>query len=268
MNHKNYISKVQQNYTVKNNLNYMKHIKNNFLVVSDYSWLPQDIEDSWVHKYSDNYLIYDKAHRLPQSDKVKWQKNVGQNHYDMFDFIVTHYDSLPECTIFCRSCFMWPKDTGIPKFDSTGKRISTGNCTEDYFLKNANNTTFTELQDFTTEPWRFDGFNNKIGPDNSYLERNTPHYFYKHPGKYYTNLNTFLKDMYKDPPHLEYIRFSPGGNYIIPKSYILKYSKHFYEKIKDILSGDIITGEIHMIERITYFMFTENWEVKDEYAKK
>ena len=66
----------------------MKHIKDTFLVVSDYNWLPENIEESWVHKLTDNYLIYDKYHRYEQSDKVKHQKNVGQNIYDMFDFIV------------------------------------------------------------------------------------------------------------------------------------------------------------------------------------
>ena len=245
----------------------MKHIKENFLVVSDYNWLPDNLEESWVNKYSDNYLIYDRYHRYPESDKVKWQKNVGQNHYDMFDFIINNYDNLPECTIFCRSCFMWPKDTGVAVYEADGRRRSSGNCTEEFFLKNANNNFFTELQDFTSEPWRFNGIANKIGPNNSYLVENKSWYFYKHPGKYYTNLNTFLKDMYKNPPQLDYVRFSPGGNYIIPKQYILKYSKSFYERIREIMSWEIITGEIHMIERITYHMFMDDWEVVDKYKK-
>ncbi len=75
----------------------MSIIKNNFLVVSDYNWLPDNLEESWIHKYTDNYLIYDKYHRdnWKESDKIIKQKNVGQNHYDMFDFIVTNYDNLP-----------------------------------------------------------------------------------------------------------------------------------------------------------------------------
>jgi hypothetical protein len=65
-----------------------KKIQKNFVVASDYNWLPENIEDSWVHKYTDNYLIYDKFHRFKESDKIKHQLNVGQNIYDMFDFIV------------------------------------------------------------------------------------------------------------------------------------------------------------------------------------
>ena len=62
----------------------MSLIKENFLVVSDYNWLPEKIEDSWVHKWTNNYLIYDRAHRFKESDKVKHQINVGQNIFDIF----------------------------------------------------------------------------------------------------------------------------------------------------------------------------------------
>lgn len=243
----------------------MKLIKKNFLVVSDYNWLPENLEHSWVEKYTDNYLIYDRYHRFPESKKVKHQKNVGQNVYDIFDFIITHYDNLPEATIFCRACFMWPKDTGTPRFDETGKRLSTGNCSEEYFQKVCNNTTITELQDFTSEPWRINGHMNKIGPDNSYLELNNSWYFSIAKPKYYTDINTFFSDMYVDPPVQEYIRFSPGANYIIPRENILKYSKKFYERIRNILSWDIIVGEAHMLERAIYTIFTCNYKVKDEY---
>ena len=46
-------------------------IEKNFLVVSDYNWLPEDLNESWIHKYTDNYLIYDRYHRFPESDKIK-----------------------------------------------------------------------------------------------------------------------------------------------------------------------------------------------------
>lgn len=243
----------------------MKHIKNNFLVVSDYNWLPENLEESWIHKYSDNYLIYDRYHRFKESDKVKHQKNVGQNIYDIFDFIVTNYNNLPENTIFCRACFLNAKDDGIIRYDQNNRRISTGNCSEEYFLKNANNTHLTELQDFFTEPWRFNGWANKIGPDNSYLELNQNWYFASYKGKYYNNINVFFNDIYENPPDQKYIRFSPGGNYIVPKTNILKYNVKFYEKIKNILSWDVIVGEAHMLERALYTIFACDYEIKKEF---
>ena len=87
----------------------MKRITNSFVVVSDYGWLPENIEDSWVHKECESYLLLDKMHRFKESENVRHQKNVGQNVYDMFDFIVNNYDNLPNQTLFCRACLMFPR---------------------------------------------------------------------------------------------------------------------------------------------------------------
>ncbi len=247
-----------------------KHIKNNFLVVSDYNWLPNDLSQSWVSKYSDNYLIYDRYHRFDESVNVKRQKNVGQNIYDIFDFIVGNYDNLPETTIFCRAAFIFPKDNGTPRYDENGNKLSNGNCSMEHFLKVANNTTFTELHDYGPEVHGGGpGAWSKYGPDGSYLEINNSWYFGLAKGKYYTHgsgtYNKFMRDMYINPKIENFIRFSPGGNYIIPKTNILRYSKKFYERIKEILEWDVVVGEAHMLERALYTIFTCNWDVQDKY---
>jgi hypothetical protein len=240
-------------------------IRENFLVVSDYNWLDTDLKNSWVCRSTDNYIIYDRAHRFEVSEKVIHQKNVGQNIYDIFDFIVTHYDNLPEATIFCRAAFLFPKDTGTPRFDSDGKRLSTGNCSEEFFTQNCNNKNFTELQDFFTEDWRFSGYDNKRGPNGEYFEVNNSWYFGLQPSKYYTNITDFFNDMYVNPPFQQYLQFSPGGCYIIPKHLILRYSKLFYEKIREILSWSVLNAEAHMIERAITTIFTGTYEPKPEY---
>ena len=227
-------------------------IEKNFLVVSDYNWLPEDLNESWIHKYTDNYPIYDRYHRFPESDKIKWQKNVGQNIYDIFDFIITHYDNLPDNTIFCRASFLNPMENKKP--------LSAGNCRVETFEKLMNNTEFTPIEDHYHIP---EGNGHLKGDDGGYTEINTSWYFDSHPGKYYKNLNTFLYYMYVDPIIPSYIRFAPGGNYIIPKANILRYSKKFYEYIREILSWDILVGEAHMIERCLYTIFTCNWEVNE-----
>ena len=141
----------------------------NFIVVSDYNWLPDNIEDSWVHKNFSNYLIYDKFHRFEENDRVVKQKNVGQNHYDMFDFIVTNYDNLPEIIVFCRAACIFPKDIGTPRRDLDGNVLSNGNCVMETFLELASKKVFTEIQDFTSEPWRFNGHANKVGPETIHM---------------------------------------------------------------------------------------------------
>lgn len=243
----------------------MKHIKDNFLVVSDYNWLPNDITESWVDKYSDNYLIYDRYHRFEVSNKVVHQKNVGQNIYDIFDFIITHYDNLPNNTIFCRASFLNPKDTGTPRYDENGKVISNGNITLEHFLELSNNKYFTELNDFATEPWRFNGRDNKIGPDGSYLELNNNWYFGLQPNKYYNNIDVFFNDFYVSPKKMQYIRFSPGGCYVVPKSNILQYNIDFYKKIREIVGWSVLNAEAHMIERALYTIFNGDYKIKEEY---
>ncbi len=233
----------------------MKHITSNFLVISDYNWLPQNIEESWVHKYSDNYLIYDRAHRLEQSNRVQWQQNVGQNIYDMFDFIATHYDNLPEVMIFGRAAMIFPKGREKP--------LSNGTCNEEKFLQLANNTTFTELHDFGPEV--HNGHSSRYGPDGSYLEINNSWYFNHHHGKYFNNLNVFLQDVYVNPILPEYIRFAPGGSYIVPKRNILRYSKKFYEMVRMYVGWDVLTGEAHMLERSLYTIFTCDYEIQNKY---
>jgi hypothetical protein len=242
-----------------------KLIKLNFLVVSDYKWLPENLEDSWVHKLTDNYLIYDKFGR-PEWEgeaKVSKQKNLGQNIYDMFHFILTNYDNLPDVTIFCRAAILHPKDTGTPRLDKDGNRLSNGNCSEEKFIEVMNNEVVTELHDYGPEV--HNGHGSRLGPDGSFLELNSSWFFNHVPYKYYTNTNTFLSDMYKNPPQPQYIRFAPGGGYIIPKANMLKYSKKFYERIIEILSWDSVIAEAHMLERCIYTIFTCDWEVRDEY---
>lgn len=233
----------------------MKRVTNSFVVVSDYGWLPENIEDSWVHKDCENYLLLDKMHRFKESKNVRHQKNVGQNVYDMFDFIVNNYDNLPNQTLFCRACLMFPKGRKPP--------LSNGNISEDYFYEIANSTGFTELHDFWE--WSHTSNASRMGPDKSFEEINNSWYFNHHPPKYYGSLNHFLQDIYKDPELPSFIRFAPGCNYIIPKENILRNPKKLYEHIRNILSYDVVIGEAHMLERALYTIFNNDYEAQDKY---
>ena len=88
-----------------------------FLVITDYNFLPDKIEESWVYEYTDNYLIYHKAHRFEESEKIKHQLNTGANIYDIFDFITNNYYNLPEIIIFCKGNVI-PRHCGYEKFKS------------------------------------------------------------------------------------------------------------------------------------------------------
>jgi hypothetical protein len=126
-----------------------------------------------------------------------------------------------------------------------------------------NNDTFTELQDAGTRPHNSNA--SKMGPDESYLEINNSWYMNHVPHRHFNNLNTVLRDMFVNPEIPQYIRFAPGGAYVIPKENVLKYSKNFYEQIREMLTWGIVIGEAHIIERILYTIFTCDWEVNEKY---
>jgi hypothetical protein len=105
----------------------------------------------------------------------------------------------------------------------------------------------------------------RMGENGGFLEINNSWYFNHVQHKYFNNTNNFLQEVFVNPELPEYIRFSPGGNYIIPKNTILKYSKNFYEQIRKILSWDVVVGESHLIERCIHTFFTCDYEVKEKY---
>lgn len=245
----------------------MKIANDSFFVITDWNWLPDNLEESWVHKISDNYLIYDRKHRWPECDKIIHQKNVGQNIYDMFDYIITNYKNLPETIVFCKGSVCFLKDTGTPRKNEGGEILPNGHCSEEYFYSVIANKTFTELSDYGTEDWRFDGKSCKKGEGVSFMEHNGGWYFHHYPRKYYSNIDTFFREMYENPPHLEWIRFSPGACYIVPRQNILRYNIDFYKRIKDIVSWGPIIAEAHMIERAIYTIFTCDWKIKGKYVQ-
>ena len=87
-----------------------------FFVITDYNHLTQDLSQSWVSKYAKDYLIYDRADRWEETDKIKKQINVGENIYDMADFIVNNYHNLPEIMVFVKADVI-PRHCGEEKFE-------------------------------------------------------------------------------------------------------------------------------------------------------
>ena len=179
-----------------------------FLVVTDFGFLPENLSQSWVEEYTDNYLIYDRVHRFEESDKIKHQVNVGANIYDIFDFISNNYDNLPETIIFCKGNVI-PRHCGYEKF----KNI-------------INNTNFTTIENYIREtPPYSKGIYSFVDETDAYhenpIEVNST-VAHIHKSKYIFSYQEMLNSIFENPIFGEYIRFAPGGNHIIPKKDILK----------------------------------------------
>ena len=57
------------------------------LIITDFNHLPKNPKDFWMNKYTNNYLVYDKANRFDKSDKIIKRDNLGHNIGDIFHYI-------------------------------------------------------------------------------------------------------------------------------------------------------------------------------------
>lgn len=229
------------------------------LIITDYGFLPDNLNESSVYKTNLDYLIYDRKHRLNQSKfkNIKYQKNLGQNIYDIFDYIVDNYDNLEDILIFCKGSVMFPKNRNKP--------LPNGHCSEEKFFKLIKESKLTEIHDYENSVKQSKSA--FIDYDGSYNEINNSWYLRKHKPKYFISFNLFMEYMFEDYKVEKYNRFSPGGNYIVPKNNILFYDKFFYIKLKKFVSWGAIVGDAHTIERALFLIFSNKYKQKKYFSK-
>lgn len=208
-----------------------------FFVISEWN---NDI--SWLKDYKkEDYIVYDKSDTLPSGDKILKVKNVGYNIWDQFDFILNHYNNLPEFTAFLQ---------GDP----------FPHCRKETFDKIIYNECFTPIEDYSDAP---ESNVHIKDTDGGYMELNTSYYLYlkerfKH--RYFSNYNQFLDCMFENPEHPKYIRFSPGAQYLVPRENILFYSKEFYKRLISFIDYDQFPVEAFLIERALYTIYSNKYK--------
>ena len=225
----------------------MKIIKDNFLVVNQYHY---DI--SWIEKYTDNYVVYDKGGTEIESDKVIRLPNVGSNIHTWFYHIIQNYDNLPDVIIFAKG------------------NISPRHCREEKLLKLINNSEFTPLESYEDVDTS-EGSAMRLTDEGGYMEINNSWYVPHHVSRYFQSYSYFLKKIFVNPEIPQWVRFAPGANYIVPKENILKHEKRFYEKLNSFVSyeasplecagRDKIPAECHIIERALYTIWASDYQV-------
>lgn len=210
-----------------------------FFVVSNWK---NDI--CWIEDYTDRYIVYDKSDTLLAGDKVLKIDNVGYNIYDICHYIINHYDNLPELVAFLQ---------GYP-FD---------HCNRETFDKLIYKEVFTPLESYgmiRANRWE------QRTPDGGFMEFNNSWYIVAHQktqgtevNRYLESYNQFLIEMFENPEFSAWIRFAPGGQYVVPKENILYYSKNFWKKIMGFVDYCALPSEAHLIERSLYTIFTNKF---------
>lgn len=199
-----------------------------FKVLVNYNFTP---DKEWI---GDDYLIYDRSddcvdhlQDFDQSKVIKTE-NMGQVDYDKLCYLVDNYDDLPEV-------FLWSK-TNLFKYIS-----------KEEYETIKDNQTFTPLltQNHKT-------YSDSNGPvcyysGGMYYERNNSWYLGQFPTKYFDSFGDFAQAF--QLPNPSYIPFAPGGNYILTREKVHKYSRDHYEKMASILPYAREPGEAQMTER-------------------
>lgn len=211
-----------------------------FLVISNWN---NDL--SWINDYTcDNYIIYDKSNSLQPGQNIIKIENLGYNIRDIFHFIVNNYDNLPDYTAFLE---------GNP-FD---------HCSRQVFDKIIHNKKYFPIEEYDDKSGRY-GMKNDI--DFGYMEQNNSWYILAHNNSHkltckYASFDDLMNWIFIDYNHIEWIRFSPGGQYIVPKDNILKYSKDFWLRLMNDLNIYGMCTEAHIYERALHSIFIGKYTI-------
>ena len=216
---------------------------------SDLEWLSMTYEYGFSPEKT---IIYDR------SDEVKdWSHlgesirspNVGENIYDIMRFIVENYYNLPDVSIFVKgNLFQRPEEKGGENYYTTKERFRRALQAE-YFLP------IERFHDSTSFVVNGGGFIQPTWEAVSNREIYTKHF---------STFPEMLSKLFVNPPNFPYNRFAPGGNYVVPKANILKFTKFFYEKLQHYCSYEppdefqSTSGESYLLERGLYMFWTED----------
>lgn len=179
----------------------------------------------WVKEYTDDYLIYNRSEEdIPGSIK---RENKGDADYDKLTYIVDNYYNLPDV-------FVWSK-SNLFKF-----------ITPHEFDLVKDNTDFTPL---LTQ-------NHKVYEpicrynDGMYEEINNSWYLNSVPAEHFNSYGEFAKAFHL--PNPQYLKFAPGGSYILTKERVHRYGVDYYDRLRSILPYCQRPGEAHFCERSYY----------------
>lgn len=209
-----------------------------FMVVSQWN---NDV--SWVEDYTSNYVIYDKSNTLEPSEKVIKCENVGHNLFDIFHFIYNNYENLPELVAFVE---------GNP-FD---------HCNKEKFDRIIHNKFFTCLESYENSP---DYHAAMKCSDGGWMEINDSWFIKDHPRREHSIFQTYneaLDHVFKNAYHPQFVKFSPGGMYIVERERLLHYSRDFWKNLMNIVSKHANQPEAYIFERMLWTILSCCFEAR------
>lgn len=194
---------------------------------------------TWLKGYDLDYIIADRSDSkeflkdFPQ-ERIAYTENKGNVDYDKLTYLVERYYDLPDI-------FLWGKSNIFKYID------------EPSFNTLLDKKEFTPLlrQDHNT-------YSDSIGTvcyyeNGMYYERNDSWYLNTQPAKHFNSWANWAKEF--QLPNPIYLPFAPGGNYLLTKETVHKYSRDFYDKMRNTMPYTILPGEAQLAERSYYLMW-------------
>lgn len=202
-------------------------------VLVNYNFTPTWLLDSGL-----DYHIYDRSDSkdwlkdFPQ-ERITYTENIGQVDYDKLNYLIENYDNLPEV-------FLWGKTNIFKSVDqeSFDAAIAKGEYAP---LLRQDHKAYKNERGVVAYYER-----------GMYMERNDSWWYWSLPSVC-PNHDAFCREF--QLPILPYIPFPPGGNYILTKERVQRYSRDFYIKMRDSLPHAVNPAEAHSCERSYYLMW-------------
>lgn len=193
----------------------------------------------WLSDYDFDTTIYDRSddgiERQFKATEIYKTPNTGDVDYDKLGYLIEHYDNLPEV-------FLWGKSNLLKYVD------------QKYLQECLQNAKFAPLLRFDHKTYsdQFGVVCRYAGP--IYEERADSWFFHNEA------LSAKIKSWdewcsYLHIPRTDFIPFAPGGNYILTKERVHRYSRDLYEKMRDTLPYAMHPAEAHAAERTYYTLW-------------
>lgn len=197
-------------------------------------------DPDWLLNYPElDVTLYDRSddgvdHDLRQYGQVILTPNMGDVDYDKLGYLVENYHNLPDI-------FVWGK-SNLFKF-----------VNESDFQKALQNKVFSPLLKFDHKV-----YSDRLGPvnfyrGNMYYERADSWFFNATTPKYFHNWEDWC--LHFGLPREAYIPFPPGGNYILTRERVQKYSRDMYEEMRSFLPHTQRPAEAQACERSYFYLW-------------
>jgi hypothetical protein len=200
-------------------------------------------DPTWLKDYyfKIDPIIVDRSDDGVERDLTKYgavyrTKNMGDVDYDKLGYLVEFYDSLPEV-------FLWGKSNIFKYVD------------KDYLDKALDEGVFKPLLKLDHKTYS-DKYGEVCRYAGEIYEERADSWYFNNPALATKDFRSWEEWAWKfGLPQRAFIPFAPGGNYILTRERVHRYSKDFYEEMRNTLPYAMHPAEAHAAERSYYLLW-------------